>query len=52
VKQVILPFSLSFGLLAFALPDRHFQRIAFQYYHLQSLWMAGEPLRLAEIPQE
>jgi hypothetical protein len=44
IKQVVLPFSLSFSVMAFLMPDRHFQQIAFQYYHLQAQWMAGESL--------
>ena len=44
IKQVAIPFSLSFSLMTFMLPDRYFQRMAFQYYHLQTQWMAGESL--------
>ena len=44
IKQVVLPFSLSFSAMVFMMPDRHFQKIAFQYYHLQAQWMAGESL--------
>lgn len=49
-KQVLLPYVTGFSLTAFALPQDYFVKAAFQFYHLQELWMLGKPMYLEEIP--
>lgn len=52
ITKVLFPYVLGFSLTAFLLPQDKFIRIAYQYYHLQGLWMQGERLYLAEIPSQ
>jgi len=40
-KQVLVPYLTGFSLTAFALPQDYFVKAAFQFYHLQELWMLG-----------
>lgn len=51
-SRVFAPYIIGFTAVAFAMPQENFNRMAFQFYHLQSLWMADQPLYLAEYPTQ
>ena len=50
VKRVLIPYLAGFSFIAFILPEDYFIRIAYQYYHLQTLWMMNRPFYLATLP--